>query len=106
MLLLLNNGRIKTLPNLLLILGLARNLISVSKMGNAGVQTIFEKDRCKMVRGAMVLMMRVQCETLYNLLGRIVIDGCNNSIVPKNKYEESKIPNVSGGDTMLWHQIL
>ena len=59
-----------------------------------------------MVRRAMVLMRRVQYGTLYKLLGRIVIDGCNNTIVPKSKNEESKVPNVSGGNNMLWHQRL
>ena len=43
--LLLNDGRIKTLPGVLRIPGLARNLISVNKMANAGVKTIFEKDK-------------------------------------------------------------
>ena len=45
----LNDGRIKTLPGVLHILGLARNLISLRKMADAGVKTIFEKDRCKMI---------------------------------------------------------
>ena len=62
--LLLNDGRIRTLPGVLHIPGLARNLISVSKMANAGVKTIFEKDICKMIRGAMVLMRGVQYGTL------------------------------------------
>ena len=51
-------------------------------------------------------MRSVQCGTLYKLLGRTVIDGCNNFIVPESKYEESKVPNVSGGDTMSWYQRL
>jgi hypothetical protein len=40
--------------------GLERNLIFVSKMSDAGVHTLFQKDSCKMVRGAMVLMKGVQ----------------------------------------------
>jgi hypothetical protein len=47
--LLLNDGRIKTLLGVLHILGLVRNLISVSKMPDVGVKTVFEKERCKMV---------------------------------------------------------
>ena len=47
--LLLNDGRIRTLPGVLHILGLARNLISVSKMVDVDVKIVFEKDRCKMV---------------------------------------------------------
>ena len=102
----LNYGRIKTLPSVLHIPGLARNIIFVSKMGNVGVQTIFEKDRFKMVQREMVLMRGIQCGTLYKILGRIVIDGHNNSIVPKSKSEERKVFNVSRGDTILWHQRL
>ena len=47
--LLLNDGMIKTLPGVLHIPYLARNLIFVSKMVDAGVKIVFEKDRCKMV---------------------------------------------------------
>ena len=54
----------------------------------------------------MVLMRGVQCGTLYRMLGRTFIDGCKSSIVPKSKDEESKVPDVSRGDTMLWHQRL
>lgn len=46
---LLNDGRIKTLPGVLHIPNLARNLVSVRKMSDVGVHTIFGKDRCKMV---------------------------------------------------------
>jgi hypothetical protein len=51
--------------------GLERNLISVSKMSDAGVHTLFQKDTCKMVRGVMVLMKGVQIGTLYKLLGNV-----------------------------------
>jgi hypothetical protein len=54
--LLLKDGRIRTLPGVLHIPKLARSLISVSKLDDAGVKTVFEKNTCKMVRGAMVLM--------------------------------------------------
>ena len=94
------------LPGVLHIPGLARNLIPVSKMADAGVKTVFKKDKCKMVRGEMVLMMGVQYGTMYKLLGRTIIDGCNNTIVPKRRKEENNVPNVSRGDTMLWHQRL
>ena len=53
------DGRIRTLPSVLHIPALARNLISVSKMDDASVKTMFEKDTCKMVRGALVLMRGV-----------------------------------------------
>ena len=104
--LLLKDGRIKTLLSVLHIPDLAKNLISINKMSNVGVHTIFKKHRCKMVRGEMVFMRWVRCGTLYKLLGRTIIDGCNNIIVPESKNEEIKVANVSGGNTMLWHQRL
>ena len=45
----LQGGRVRTLPGVLHIPALARNLISVSKLDDAGVKTMFEKDTCKMV---------------------------------------------------------
>eukprot|EP00253_Pinus_taeda_P023382 PITA_23382 len=45
----LQGGRFRTLPGVLHIPTLARNLISVSKLDDAGVKTVFEKDTCKMV---------------------------------------------------------
>jgi hypothetical protein len=75
------DGRIKTLPGVLNIPCLARNLISVSKMGDAGVKSIFEKETCRMVRGAMVLLKGVHFGTLYKLQGSTISDGCNNYIV-------------------------
>ena len=59
-----------------------------------------------MVREAIVLTRGFRCGTLYKLLGKTVIDGCNNSLVPKSKNEERKVPNISRGDNMLWHQRL
>ena len=52
----LQGGSIRTLPGVLHIPALARNLISVSKMDDAGVKTVFEKNTCKMVLGSLVLM--------------------------------------------------
>eukprot|EP00253_Pinus_taeda_P026071 PITA_26071 len=60
----LQGGRTRTLPGVLHIHALARNLISVSKLDDAGVKTVFEKDTCKMVRGALVLMRGVRIGTL------------------------------------------
>jgi hypothetical protein len=53
------DGRIRTLHGVLHIPGLARNLISVRKMDDAGVKTIFEKETYMMVRGVMVLLKGV-----------------------------------------------
>jgi hypothetical protein len=47
--LLLKDGRIRTLPGVLHIPKLARSLISVSKLDDAGVDTVFGKGTCKMV---------------------------------------------------------
>eukprot|EP00253_Pinus_taeda_P023630 PITA_23630 len=55
----LQGGRVRTLLGVLQIPTLARNLISVSKLDDAGVKTVFEKDTCKMVWGALVFMWGV-----------------------------------------------
>jgi hypothetical protein len=96
------DGRIRTLPSVLHIPGLARNLISVRKMDDAGVKTIFEKETCRMVRGVMVLLKGVWFGTLYNTIS----DGCNSSIVPDIGVEEEITPTVSGEKVILWHQRL
>eukprot|EP00253_Pinus_taeda_P020555 PITA_20555 len=96
-------GRVRTLPGVLHIPALARNLISVCKLDDAGVKTVFEKDTCKMVRGALVLMRGVRIGTLYKLQGSTVVDGCHSSMAPENGAEN---PVVSGEKTMLWHQRL
>jgi hypothetical protein len=43
------DGRIRTLPSVFHILGLAKNLIYVRKMDDAGVKKIFEKETYRMV---------------------------------------------------------
>jgi hypothetical protein len=63
--LLLKDGRIRTLPGVFHIPKLARSLIYVSKLDDAGVDTVFGKDTCKMVRGEMVLMRGVSGVELY-----------------------------------------
>ena len=57
--LMLRDGRRRTLPIVLHIPGLARNIVFINKMSNARLHTIFEKDSCKMVHGEMVLMRGV-----------------------------------------------
>ena len=64
---------------------------------------MFEKDTCKMVRGALVLMQGVRIGTLYKLQGSTVVDGCNSFVVPESG---AKNLVVSGEKTMLWHQML
>ena len=72
-------------------------------MDDAGVKTVFKKDACKMVRGALVLMQGVRTRALYKLQGSTVIDGCNSSGVPEGGSENLA---VSRENTMLWHQRL
>ena len=104
--LLLKNGRIRTLPGVLHIPKLARNLISVSRMDDAGVKTVFEKNTCKMVRGSMVLMRGVWIGTLYKLLGSTFNKGCNITIVPEGINEGDRVLTISREKTMLWHRRL
>ena len=73
----LKDGGRGTLPGVLHIPGLPRNLIYVRKMSDAGVRTMFENDTCKMVQGAMVLMRGIKIGTLYKLLGKIDGDSCH-----------------------------
>ena len=61
------NGRVKGIDGILHIHGLARNLLSVSKLGDVGVQIVFSSDGCKMTRGSMVLAKGVRMGTLYKL---------------------------------------
>jgi hypothetical protein len=82
------DGRIRTLSGAMHTPGLDRNLIFVRKMDDAGVKTIFEKETCRMVRGAMVLLKGVKFGTLYKLQGIIISDGCNSSIIPDIGFEE------------------
>jgi hypothetical protein len=53
------DGSIRTLPGVLHIPGLAKNLIFVRKMDDARVKTMFKKETYMMVRGEMVLLKGV-----------------------------------------------
>ena len=57
-----------------------------------------------MVRGSMALMRGVWYGTLYKLLGKTIIDECNNFVVLEEGGKDDKTLNASGGKTMLWHQ--
>ena len=52
----LKDGRIRTIPRVLHIPNIERNLISDRKMDVAGVKTMCGDGGCKMVQGSMVLM--------------------------------------------------
>jgi hypothetical protein len=100
------DGRIITLPGVLHIPGLARNLIYVRKMVDPRVKKIFEKETCKMVRGEMVLLKGAQFGTLYKLKGSTISVGCNSSIVPDIGVEEGRTPTISREKVVWWHQRL
>ena len=70
----LKDGRIITLPRVLHIQNIERNLLSVGKMDVTGVKTVCGDGGCKMVRGSMVLMRGVRYGTLYKLLGSTILD--------------------------------
>ena len=102
----LKDGRIITFYGVLHIPNPAINLISVRNMDVAGVKTVGGDGGCKMVQGSMVLMRGVRYGTLYKLLGKTIIDECNNFFVLDEGGKDDKTLTASGGKTMLWHQIL
>ena len=87
----LTDGRIRKLPSVLHIPGLARNLIFVRKMGNPVVKTVFEKETYRLIQGQMMLLKGVRFGTQYNMQGITISDGCNSSIVSEiGAKEENK----------------
>ena len=53
----------------------------------------------------MVLMKGVRYGTLYKILGKTIIDECNNSIVFEEGGKDDRTLSALGGKKMLWHQI-
>ena len=49
-------------------------------------------------------MRGVRYGTLYKLLGKTIIDECNNSVVLEEGSKDDKTLTASGGKTMMWHQ--
>jgi len=99
----LKGGRIREIISVLQIPPLARNIIFVINLDDTDVKIVFAKDICNMVQGGLVFMKGVEIATLYKLIGSIVIDGCNSSLVPEGGVENLV---VSGENTILWHEIL
>ena len=99
--LLLKYGRIRTLHGVLHIPKLVRSLISVSKLDDAGVDTIFEKNTLNMVRGAIVLIRGVRYGNLYKLLGRTYTNGCNIYVVLEKTNKECKTNIIPEKKIML-----
>jgi hypothetical protein len=104
--LLLKDGRIRTLPRVMHFPKLSMSLISVRKLDDVGVDTVFGKGSCKRVRGAMVPMRGVQCGNMYKLLGSSYTNGCNNFVVLEKRNEGDKTNTVPEKKTVLWHQRL
>jgi hypothetical protein len=102
----LMDGKIRTLLGVPHILGLGINFIYIRKMDDVGVKTVFEKETCRMARGAMVFLKGVWIGNLYKIQGSTISDWCNSSIVPDIGDKEEKNPTVSGEKDMLWHQRL
>jgi hypothetical protein len=53
-----------------------------------------------------VLLKGVRIESLYNMQGSTISNGCNSSIVLDIGAEEEKTHTVSREKVMLWHQRL
>jgi hypothetical protein len=106
----LQDGRKITLPVVLHILGLVRNLICVRNMIDVGVHTLFQKDSCNMVRGVMVLMKGFNIGTLYKLIEIFDSIGCNNIVVPEvdsTQAESIQTKSTSHhkvNPTMIWNE--
>jgi hypothetical protein len=75
-------------------------------LDDAGVDIVFGKGTCNMVRGEMVLMRGVWCGTLYKLLGSTYTNGCKSFVVHEKTNKKDKTNIVCGKKTMLWHQRL
>ena len=77
------NGRVREIDGVLHIPSLARYLLSVSKLGDVGVQIFFSSDGCKMTRGSMVLAKGVRMGTLNKL--DVCMIQCNSTFVKSKK---------------------
>lgn len=59
-------------------------------MSGVSVTIVIEKETCMIVWEAMVLLRGVMTKILCMLLGSIVSDGCNGSLVPEDGDDEVK----------------
>ncbi|GLJ33476.1 hypothetical protein SUGI_0673510 [Cryptomeria japonica] len=118
-----SDGRIKKINGVLHIPGLKRNLLSLRKLIDAGVQIAFSEAGYKMIKGAMVIARGVRFNTLYRL-DTYTIE-CNRTFVKGKSMEDLRFsPSANGNGfwvpkgalsseaklpiekTMLWHQRL
>ena len=61
------DGRVKGIDGVQHIFDLPRNLLSVNKLSDVGVQVVSSSNRCKMTKGSMVLANIDRTGTLYRL---------------------------------------
>lgn len=88
-----SDGRIKTLPGVLHVPRVARNLISVSKLNELGINVTFDKHGCKLVRGNPVIERGTRKGTLFRLEATTIVNSTNVTKKFKNT-------------CMLWHHRL
>jgi hypothetical protein len=56
-------------------------MISIRIMSDVDMHSLFHKDMCKMVKGAVVLMKGIWIGTSYKLLGNVDMTGWKNVFV-------------------------
>ena len=89
------DGRIRNINGVLHIPGLARNLLSIKKLIDAGVQVVFYDVRCKIVRCVMLIATGVRYGTLYKLDACTI--ECNNTYMKTNSIEYVRVsPSIDG----------
>ena len=100
---------------------MAKSLLSVRKLIDAGVQVVFSDAGCKMIKGAMVIAKGVRIGTLYKLDACTI--QCNSTFVEESRTVSKEISSSMDGHgfwvpkgalstdiklpaekTMLWHQ--
>lgn len=95
---LMHDCKVRSLPGVMYIPSLAKNLIFISKMFDADVDFSCNKTSCKIVHGSIVLTWGVQVGTLYRLLESTMTDKCNNSFISKIEVDETSVDKST-----LWH---
>lgn len=82
----MSDGMVKTIPDVMHIPLMSRNLLSVGTMADSGIIFSCDKNSCKMTRDSIVIARGVRHRTLYKLLGDTVIVG--SSFVSENAKED------------------
>jgi hypothetical protein len=100
------DGRTRTLPGVLYIVGLARNLISIRKMDGAEVKIVFEKETCRMVRGTMALLKEFGLELCISCKEALLMVGVIVPLFLILELKKKKLLQSLEKKVMLWHQRL